>query len=188
MPHQLPNAASYRKAKKSEILERRAKIAELYKQGFSQRQIAEQVGVVASVVNENIKSIFTDLRESTKRDMAAFIAIELEKVNLRERQCEAAYEASRKPKRIAVAAQRDGAEGLSTMSSATVVERDEGDPRFLAEKAKCVEQRVKLLRMLAGVDENETKEKKSVTTLAELIAAYDAPKALPAANPDKGQS
>jgi hypothetical protein len=79
----------------------------------------------------------------------------------------AAYERSCKPKRIAHASKSDGLQGTTTVSSATQIERDEGDPRLLAIIQRYTDQRIKLLGL--GGQPTEEKKKESVKTFSDYV-------------------
>lgn len=168
------NTQSWRARKRAEIAERRAIVAAKYKSGKTQVQIARELGCSQFLVSEDMASLVDGWKKQAANDIASHIAVELEKINRREEIAMEAYERSRKPKKIAKASTKndpisDKLSIKSTTSSATIIERDEGDPRFLMVAHQCTVARMKLLRLGTQSVEEKTK---GPTTFAEFVAAH----------------
>jgi hypothetical protein len=58
--------------KQLEILARRAHVQNLRLQGMTERAIAEKVGVVPSVINADLKAIFTELKNASTNEAATW--------------------------------------------------------------------------------------------------------------------
>lgn len=129
--------------KKLALTQRRQQVAELYLKGHSQSAIGEQLGVAQSTVWNDLDAIRRQWRESAVRDFDETRAVELQKLDLLEREAWDAWKRSQKPQQSAVfVGDSAGPESRKTLSN-----RD-GDPRFLEIIHKCIAQR----RALLGLD------------------------------------
>jgi len=125
------------------VEQRRRKVVELYLQGTPQGEVAEQLSVSQSTISEDLKSVRKQWRESAIRDFDELRSIELEKIDLIEREAWAAWKRSQKPAQSAVVT-GEGAGQRSTKSMRNQV----GDPRFLTLVSQSIAQR----RALLGLD------------------------------------
>jgi hypothetical protein len=163
---------SYRAVIRAHIAERRSRVSHLYlTERMTQQPIAQALGCSISTVSEDLGALRAEWRRAAFSEVAEHIALELHKINQVEAEAHAAYERSRKPKRIASASKKEDASGTTTISSATQIERDEGDVRFLMLKAKCTEMRIRLLGLDRHDTDNDAKNKPHMT-LADFIAAH----------------
>lgn len=164
---------SYRRATRANIAERRSRVAELYRVGRTQAQIASELGLSTFTVSTDIGAQIAVWRKQATIDVHARIAAELESIDRAEAQAHAAYEKSCLPKKISAGSKRvDPTDGslISTMTTATVIERPEGDVRFLDVLVKCRDQRCKLLGLYSG-RQAET-ESKCPETFAKFVAMH----------------
>lgn len=134
-------------ARQFNIAERRAKVAALYLRGRTQSEIAAELGCSRFLVTKDIRALMADWQRRAEIDIAAHIAVELERINRLEARTWEAYEKSCLPKKTTSARRRTHRihPSLITTESARVVERPEGDPRFLMIIGKCCDLRCKLL-------------------------------------------
>src|SRR5690242_11244148 len=84
------------------ILQRRKQVAELYLQGWSQPAIAHQLDVSQPTICADLKAIRQDWRDSAIRDFDALRDLELQKLDLIEREAWEAWKRSQKPAQSAV--------------------------------------------------------------------------------------
>src|SRR5258707_1188100 len=125
------------------VEKRRRQVVELYLQGTAQGAIAEQLGISQSTVSDDLKAVRKLWRESSIRDFDELRSIELEKIDLIEREAWAAWKRSQKPAQSAVVT----GEGAGQRSSKSM-KNQVGDPRFLVLVIQCIAQR----RALLGLD------------------------------------
>jgi hypothetical protein len=125
------------------VSQRRKQVAELYLKGSSQPAIAEQLGVSQPTVSGDLKAIQQEWRESAIRDFDELRAIELQKIDLIEREAWAAWQRSQKPAQSAIVT----GEGHDQKARKSM-KHQYGDPRFLILVAQCINQR----RALLGLD------------------------------------
>ena len=124
-------------------LERQAKVAEFYLQGWSQLKIAAEVGSAQSTISRDLKAIREEWRKSRIRDFEEAIAIQLEKIDLTEREAWSAWERSQQDA-VSKKNMMTGGE-CPTEWEQEVRTGQYGDPRFLKIALECVERRCKLL-------------------------------------------
>lgn len=99
------------------------------------------------------------------------IAVELKKIAQVEQEAHESFQKSKKTKRVASVTKRSSIGGEETVASATQVEREEGDPRFLAIVLNCSEKRIKLLG-LGRREPADDAENKLPTTFEDFVAAH----------------
>ena len=129
--------------KRFAVHQRRQQVSELYLQGASQTDIAEQLGIAQSTVCEDLKRICRKWQEAALRDFAELRSRELQKLDLVEREAWAGWQRSQKPSQSAVLTGEGGAQ-----HSRKTLKNQVGDPRFLEQVNKCILQR----RALLGLD------------------------------------
>src|ERR1017187_10062005 len=161
----------FRKAKRAHVAERRALIAKRYLTGMTQPRIARELNLAQSTVCEDIKALIVGWERQANIDIAAHIAIELKRINYLEMRTRESFEKSCLPKRIASFTKREGASTQETVASATEIQRPEGDPRFLMVILKCIDLRIKLLR-LDRRESADDAENKPPMTFSEFMAAH----------------
>ena len=125
------------------LLQRRKQVVELYLQGWSQPAIAQHVEVSQPTICADLKAIRQDWRDSAIRDFDELRAIELQKVDLIEREAWGAWQRSQKPAQSAVVT-GEGQEQKARKS----MKHQYGDPRFLQLVSHCISQR----RAILGLD------------------------------------
>jgi hypothetical protein len=121
----------------------RARVADLYIQGWMQAEIARNVGVSQPTVSTDIKAIQKQWRASAIRDFDVLRERELQKLDRLEREAWSAWERSQKPSQEAVVS-TDG----TTQKTLKRVAEQTGDVRFLGQIHKCIASR----RALLGLD------------------------------------
>ena len=120
--------------------------AAAYLRGKRQVDIAEELGVSQQQVSYDIKVLHRRWRESALIDLNEAKQRELARIDTLELEYWQAWEASRGER------QRSAVSKTGETSRAQIVKYDSpGDPRFLAGVQWCVEQRCKILGILAAV-------------------------------------
>ena len=132
-----------KKSKKIAIAKRREKVADLYLQGWTQCQIAEQVDVKQSTVSDDLKKIQTAWRASSVRDFDQARELELRKIDRIEREAWAAWERSQKPAQTSTTSDE-----THQRKTRRQMRNQYGDPRFLEQVNKCIASR----RAILGLD------------------------------------
>ncbi len=125
------------------VEKRRRQVVELYLQGTGQGAIAEQLRISQSTVSDDLKAVRKQWRDSAIRDFDELRSIELEKIDLIEREAWAAWKRSQKPAQSAVVT----GEGAGQRTSKSM-KHQVGDPRFLVLVSQSIAQR----RALLGLD------------------------------------
>lgn len=132
-----------RSNKKLAVIERRQHVAELALQGLSQTSIAEHLSVNQGTVSHDLKIIRQEWRDSAVRDFDEARSVELQKLDLIERESWAAWQRSQKPQQSAMfTGDTPGPQAKKSLANRY------GDPRFLEQVNKCIAQR----RSLLGLD------------------------------------
>lgn len=129
-----------------EIENRRLTVAERYMRGWSQRQIAKEVGVSQYTVFSDLQAIRKAWKESMIRDFDEAKARELEKIDLVEREAWAAWERSQRPS----VSKRKGISGKGIVDE-TKRTGQCGDDSFLGRVAWCITRRCAMLGLDAPV-------------------------------------
>ena len=129
--------------------EREANLVEIkdaYLRGDTQMAIAERLGLSQGQISRDLAKIQKRWRESSLVDINEAKQRELERIDVLEREYWQAWENSKGEK------QRSTASKTGDQSRAQIVKYESaGDPRFLAGVQWCVEQRCKILGLLAAV-------------------------------------
>jgi hypothetical protein len=136
---------AYRRARHAEILERRRRVMNLYCDGQTQTQIAHALGISQAQVSEDIAASIRHWRRQYGIDINALIVQEVEKLNRLEAKANAAYDLSCENKKLATISS-DGVGGPPS-TSATIIERKEGDMACLAMVERCIARRIRLLQL-----------------------------------------
>lgn len=132
-----------KQTKKLALLQRRQQVAELALQGWSQAAIAEHLNVAQATISGDLTAIRKQWHDSAIRDFDQARAIELQKLDLIEKEAWAAWHRSQKPQQSAVFT------GVSPgVGSKKSMANRYGDARFLEQINKCIAQR----RALLGLD------------------------------------
>lgn len=140
----MPRGSAYQLA----IDSRRAKVAELYLQGYrSQRAIAEKLDNVSrQTVATDLQAVRKWWKADAVNDIGQAIVEELAKIDRVEREAWEAWERSKatREKQRSGKSTRDD----STSSMAQIEKEDQyGDPRFLEKVCWCIERRCKLMNL-----------------------------------------
>jgi predicted transcriptional regulator len=174
---------AYRRAQHAQILERRIRVMNLYFERRSQAQIANELGISQQQVSEDIKAAIAHYKRLYDIDAMALIVQEVERLNRLEGKAWEAYELSRQDKKVATVNSSLG--GVTT--TATVVERKEGDVAFLKVILDCIGMRIKLLRLAEREVKDE--QEKQMPTFSEFMAHWwkkrDAAEKLPKIRPPR---
>lgn len=137
--------------KKHDILERRNKVADLYRKGFRQYEIAAKVGVSENQITNDLKAIRAKWMEDSIRNFDEAISEQLAKIDLLEREYWLAYEQSKKDYKQK--SQKTKGTGQDILSR-EVMEKEIiqfGDPRYLQGVQWCIERRCKLMGLDAPI-------------------------------------
>ena len=139
------------------VLERRKRVAELYMRGHSQWEIARRVDCTQSTVSLDLVEIRKMWIESAAMDFHARQAQELAKIDRLEIIAEKAWRRSCQDAEIRYSGKTTG----RTTNNGTplpdlekeyvTVKGQAGDPRFLERIAWCIEERTKILGILAAL-------------------------------------
>ena len=136
-------------APKRTAFEREAQLVEIkdaYLRGDTQMSIAQRFGLSQCQISRDLATIQRRWRESSIVDLNEAKRRELERIDVLEREYWQAWEASKGEQ------QRSTASKTGDVARAQVVKYESaGDPRFLAGVQWCVEQRCKILGLLAAV-------------------------------------
>lgn len=136
-------------APKRTEFEREAQLVEIkdaYLRGDTQMVIAERLGLSQGQISRDLAKIQRRWRESSLVDINEAKQRELERIDVLEREYWQAWENSKGEQ------QRSTASKQGELSRAQIVKYESaGDPRFLAGVQWCVEQRCKILGLLAAV-------------------------------------
>lgn len=152
-----------RKNKDDQVLERRARVAQLHRQGLYQYEIAADVGVSESQITLDLKAIREEWKDSAIRDFDAAKAVELAKIDGLEREHWLAWEKSKTDytKRSVKRKNVLSPEG-DAIPGTTAEERKKekiisfGDPRFLAGVMDCIKKRCDILGLNAPTKSDVT--------------------------------
>ncbi|MBD1842482.1 helix-turn-helix domain-containing protein [Cyanobacteria bacterium FACHB-63] len=145
----------------------RASIAELRLKGWSQQRIAEYLEVDQSTVSRDLVALERQWKESSLRDFDAERGMQLEKLDLLEREYWDAWERSQASKESTISEQLRNAavndDGSPIASGGRVrqmtrTEQKIGDPQFLSGVLKCIGERSKLLGLYLDTKGDRTAE------------------------------
>jgi predicted transcriptional regulator len=141
----------------------RAKIASFLLRGWSQRDIAKEMGMTEAMVCRDVKTLRVEWTERAKIDIDSALGQELERIDRIEREAWEAWEESKKPLKTESQA---ATEGQSQKVSIRRTYRT-GDPRYMAVVQWCSEHRAKLL----GLTKNKVSGSIDLTTGGEALPA-----------------
>jgi predicted transcriptional regulator len=133
--------------RKVSLTERRMLVAEMYKAGKTQTEIAESLGVNQSNISRDIRHLVKGWWQSGLYDIHLARKIELDKLNALEEEYWKGWVRSCKDAEILIVKESSKVGVESTTKTIVRI----GDPRFLEGIQRCVEQRIKLL----GLNEPE---------------------------------
>jgi len=147
-----------------EIEQRQAQVSELSLKGYSQTAIAKQLGVTQATVSDDLKAIREVWRASKIRDFDLNVSIELERLNLIEREMWEAWERSKKPSQSAALI----GEGV-TQPARKTLKNQNGDPRYLTLALHCHQSRRALLALDPPKRAEATQEEGRKLTLYDVL-------------------
>lgn len=142
------NSGDTRSQKQLELIERRSRVAQMYKDRKSQWEIANTLGVDQATVSRDLKQIKKVLLEEQTDLVALRMLADLEKLDWMEREATEAWLRSIQPTQVNDIRKneydRGGKKTIHTTTHMRKIENT-GDPRFLAEIGKIVKQRADIL-------------------------------------------
>ncbi len=155
---------------------RQAEVAELYLQGRTQFQIAQQIGVSQQTISRDIKMIRRRWAKESVRYHQQMVQEEFHRLRMLERSYWEAWEASKgliETKRTSrrgavagIAGDDDGGENPGVIDASVETTTSFGDPRYLQGIERCIEQR----RRIAALDAADRAELKQVRAELKRIA------------------
>ena len=154
--------------KKLQLAERRRIVAEMYKNGKTQVEMAADLGVNQATISRDIKTLVKSWWQSTLYDIDLAKKIELDKINNLEAEYWKAWLRSCKDTVTRTENSSRRAE-LHDLTIKTV--NSSGEPRFLDGVQKCIDQRIKLL----GLEDAEPEPEASGNEKFELPIRVIAP-------------
>ena len=134
------------KRTKFQIKKDRVIIADLYLRGFTQAEIAQQMGMTQQMVSYDLKIVAEDWKNEARKAHEDRVAIELAKLNRIERECLIGWERSQgeiKETKVSKTSAQNPKESAESKKIQLV-----GDVRFLDTAIKCSRER----RDLMGTD------------------------------------
>lgn len=142
----------------TEIIRDRRRIADLYLQGWTQADIAEDVGRGIGTVNRDLKAIQAQWIDSALIDFDEAKAKELAKVDRLEREYWDAWERSKENKEVTTKEQTKGA-GVVGDGKIKAQKRSEGQvghAAFLTGVQWCIERRCKIIGIDAAIKQEHS--------------------------------
>jgi len=128
-----------------QMLEHRARITQLHKEGWSNKDIAEELGIADYTVCRDIARVRTVLFEQAVENLDEARKQELAKINLIEAEAWEAWERSKQPRTT-----KSVTKGDTVNKQSAKEEERGGDPRYMEIILKCSEQRAKLLGLVVN--------------------------------------
>lgn len=122
----------------------RAKVAELYCKGWTQAEIAAEIGVTQPMVSYDLKILHQRWHAAAMEHIDTQKARELAKIDRLEREYWGAWEASKLLKETTTTEQENSTTNTRMKAQVRKEARD-GDPRYLEGVRWCIDQRMKLL-------------------------------------------
>lgn len=132
-----------RKRQKFEGTARRQEMIQLYRDGFTQQYIADQMGCTRENIAMQLKRVRIEWLSQSLIDLAERMAVEESQIVEVQNKAVLAWYKSCTPKVKRTEKVKDGEEGQETEHSVTD-ENQCGDPRYLEVMLKCIERRCKL--------------------------------------------
>jgi len=136
-----------RQQTKFRIAQRREHVALYYLKGWTQAEIAEQLGVSRSTVGRDVKAVREAWLEAAVRDFDQARGQEIAKFDLVEREAWQAWERS-KQDAVTKKVHQEKISGTSKKRAEQVTRKQIGDPRYLQMVVNCILQRCRLLHLL----------------------------------------
>lgn len=132
--------------------DRYQQVTTLYLRGWTQKQIAAEVGVTQGMISNDLKVIQQRWREQTAFNLDEAKAKELARLDELERECWAAWEQSKSERTKArQETGGKGKDGKATVTKASMEkEQRDGNPAFLQAVLSCIDRRCKLLGLDAA--------------------------------------
>ncbi len=127
-----------------QMLEHRAQAAQWHKEGWSNQDIAEALGIAEYTVCRDLAFVRAQLMAKAIDNMDAKLNAELEKINLIEQEAWEQWELSKKERTTQTATKG------SVNKNSLKIETRGADPRYMETIRWCSEQRAKLLGMVVN--------------------------------------
>ena len=140
---------AYRRRQTAELVRDRRRIADLYLQGQTQVNIAEELGIGQATVSRDLKAIQKSWKLATLVDFNEARAQELAKIDRLEREYWTAWLRSTEDQQTETHKAVDTGDGQRKEAVRTV-RGQAGDPRFLVGVQWCIDRRCKLLGLDAA--------------------------------------
>lgn len=164
-----------------------ATIAELRLKGWTQQQIADYLEVNQATISRDLKMLETRWKESSMRDFDAERGMQLDRLDLLEREYWQAWERSQESKetsireqlRNAIASEEGTTAGGGRVRMSTRTEEKIGDPQFLNGIGKVISERSKLLGLYPDGQRDRSAEDNLKGYLEYLSEKQDKPDASP---------
>lgn len=127
--------------------DRYQQVTTLYLRGWTQKQIAAEVGVTQGMISNDLKEIQRRWREETAFNLDEAKGKELARLDELERECWAAWEQSKSERTKArQETGGKGKDGKATVTKASMEkEQRDGNPAFLQAVLSCIDRRCRLL-------------------------------------------
>ncbi|MBD1847493.1 HTH domain-containing protein [Cyanobacteria bacterium FACHB-63] len=162
-----------------------ATIAELRLKGWTQQQIADYLEVNQATISRDLKALEQQWKESSLRDFDAERGMQLDRLELLEREYWQAWERSQESKQVsmreqlrnAIASEEGTTAGSGRVRMSTRTEEKIGDPQFLSGVAKVITERSKLLGLYPDGQRDRSAEATLKDYLEYLSAKQDTPDA-----------
>jgi hypothetical protein len=154
------------------IDERRQKVANLYLQGRTQRQIGAALGVDHSTVCRDLRALRRHWQQAAAGDFQERAAVELARIDHLETVAWAAWESScqatvvRKTRKTKGRVSEDTVAQPDLVVAERVERKQAGDPRFLERVSWCIQRRLELMGLLKP-------EAAGVTTAVTVVNGVD---------------
>ena len=134
--------------------ETKERVAELYLEGNTQREIATQLGITPGRVERILEKAQDDWKKPAMRTVLEQRAVELARLAQIESEARKEWDRSKLPKQTTMKQKQTGQSGDGKPASdklqvQTTETGQTGDPRYLAEIQKCIDARAKLLGLYA---------------------------------------
>ncbi|WP_338871683.1 hypothetical protein WBJ53_26035 [Spirosoma sp. SC4-14] len=151
-----------------EIASRRATVSNLYRKGWTQMEIADEVGVSQGQISQDLEAIRIEWRNSMLMDFNEKKAEELAKIDYREQILWQAWERSMQPlkkKSTKMKGEVDTGQRyqdkkknqqVKNLETTETTEERLGDPRYMQGIERCAQQRIELLGLAAPIKVAQT--------------------------------
>lgn len=129
--------------------ERRRQVTALYLEGYTQTEIAHQLGMKQETVSYDLRQVDKLWQKEMILDREREKRAQLKRIAKREREAWAAWQRSCAPHESTTREATEEGPGQGRRKAIVRTEAQVGDPRFLTELGRCVQQRNELLGLVA---------------------------------------